>query len=155
MTSLRDAYPTSTPLPDHSPPMMPPPHMMPEGGGIPHGGVGGASAGSMDNKLPIKQVSGHDSVESYLRQIQTEGMPPQPHQQQLQPAQDPAAVQAMQLKRQQMFQAQAAAAEAKMRGIAQQENRLQAVGFVAIGMCAVFILMFFLQMRGNISFGSA
>ncbi|KAK9827005.1 hypothetical protein WJX74_003442 [Apatococcus lobatus] len=150
MTSLRDAYPTSSPLPDHSPA----PHALPDG--IPHGAAGGASAGSMDNKLPIKQVSGHDSIESYLRQIQTENMPPQQPPQPPQPgSEDPAAMQAMQLKRQQMFQAQAAAAEARMRGIAQQENRLQAVGFVAMGMCLVFAAVFFLQMRGNLSFGAA
>ncbi len=140
--------------PDHTPPMLPPPHAVPEM--VPHGAPGGSQAGGMDSKLPFKQLTGKESIESYMRDIQTDapqyGQAQAQAHSQAQAQQDPAAVQAAQIRRQQMFQAQTAAAEARMRGIAQQENRLQAVGFVAIGMCVVFIAIFFMQMRGHVNF---
>ncbi len=170
MTSLRDAYPgamggPSTNPPDHQPPAMPAPHsggmsMGGSGGGmVPHGPMGGTGAGSMDNKLPIRQIDGREPLESYLRPVQSE-MPQYPYGGpgavgpggQGQEAAAAAAAQEAQLRRQQMFQAQAAAAEAKMRGIAKQENRLQAAGLVAIGMCVVFFTIFLMQMRGHVSF---
>lgn len=117
---------------------------------IPHGPMGGQAAGSMENQMPIKQIDGRLPLEQYMQQAQ---MPQQP----LPPGyngpgpgmQDGAAAAAAAQKqqRQQLFQAQVSAAEAKMRGIAREENRMLAVGYVAIGMCVVFIALFALQLR--------
>lgn len=120
---------------------------------VPHGSMGGSNAGSMENKMPFKQIDGRQPLESYMQQP-TE-MPQQP----LPPGysgagpgtQDGAAGAAAALQRQQrqqLFQAQVNAAEAKMRGIAKEENRMQAVGYIAIGMCVVFLAVFALQLRG-------
>lgn len=156
MTSIRDAYPTSNAMASQA--HVPPPVPVPHGGGggagpIPHGGMGGSTAGSMENQMPFKQIDGREPMESYLRPVQTE-MPQQP----LPPgysgagpgSQDAAAQQAAAQKqqRQQLFQAQVSAAEAKMRGIAREENSMHAVGYVAIGMCVVFIAIFVMQLRG-------
>ena len=163
MTSLRDAYPGAMGNPpEHQPPAMPPPHsggMATGGGAVPHGPMGGAGAGAMDNKLPIRQIDGREPLESYLRAPAQTEMPQYPYGGPGAvggaPAQDAAAAQhEAQVRRQQLFQAQAAAAEAKMRGIAKQENRLQAAGLVAIGMCIVFAVVFMMQMRGHLSFAS-
>ncbi len=119
-------------------------------GAIPHGPMGGSNAGSMENKMPFKQIDGRQPLENYMQQP-TE-MPQQP----LPPGyaeagpgtQDGAAAALQRQQRQQLFQAQVNAAEAKMRGIAKEENMMQAVGYIAIGMCVVFLAVFALQLRG-------
>lgn len=159
MTSIRDAYPTAA-LPMAPQAHVPPPVPAPHGGGggsgmmmdtpIPHGPMGGQGAGSMENKLPFKQIDGREPLETFLQQ------PAQMPQQPLPPGytgpgpgtQDAAAAALQRHQRQQIFQAQVSAAEAKMRGIAKEENRMQAVGYVAIGMCLVFLAVFALQLRG-------
>lgn len=157
MTSLRDAYPASMPTggqqEGYAPPMQPTPQQpMP----IPHGAPQGSSAGSMDMKTPIRQMTAEESrlpMDQYLHQLQQQ---PQA-QAQAQPGrqqQDPYAAQMAQLQRQQLQQAQVAAAESRIRGIARQESRFQSIGFVAIGMCIVFVAIFLMQMRGHMNFSS-
>ena len=154
MTSLRDAYPAaSNPVVDqsHSPPPLPAPHggggwqnQPPPASAVPHGPMGGPTAGSMDNQLPFAPIDSRQPPESYMPQQMPQQPMPQGYNQ------DAGAQQAvLQRQRQQLAHAQMVAAEAKMRSIAKEENRMQAVGHVAIGMCLVFLAVFIIQMRGR------
>ena len=147
MTSLRDAYPSAAP--ESFAPQMPA-----QQPAIAHGAPQGSAAGSMDMKSPIRQMTAEESrlpMDQYLQQIEQQSMQA-PMRQQAPQQHDPHAAQMAQLQRQQYQQAQVAATEARIRGIARQETRFQSFGFVAIGMCIVFVAIFLMQMRGNVSF---
>lgn len=147
MTSLRDAYPGSAHMAGEQQGLPLPPQ-----GQMPHGAPGGTAAGSMDMKMPIKQMTTDDSrmpIADYLAQLEQEKQPraaPQVAQQQ-----DAYAAQMAQMQRQQVYQQQVAAAEAKMRGIARQESRFQSIGFIAIGMVIVFVAIFLMQVKGHVN----
>lgn len=145
MTSLRDAYPNAMPMSQN--PSMP---GLQGGGpqGIPHGPMGGMSAGSMDNKMPIEQIDGREPMESFLEKSRAPAYPQQQPSYPNQPHQDAATSHAASEHAIRQRMAAYQAAEAKMRGIAKEENRMQAVGYIAIGMCVVFIAIFVIQMRG-------
>lgn len=138
---------------------------MPGGGGqgqghVPHGPMGGQSAGSMNNQLPIQQMTGREDMSADTRPVGgpmpmqgamgggggggfASGPNFQPSQQQV--AQAAAYQEAV--RHQQMERARAEA-EAKMRSIAKEETRGQAIAYVALGMCIVILGLFISGQRG-------
>lgn len=160
-TPLRDAFPMAMQAAQANQGQLPDPPM--PGGNVPHGPIGGQAAGSMNNQLPpgIQQMTGREDISPGTRAVQTpmpahgpmpgqaaefsSGPSFQPSQQQV--AQAAAYQEAV---RQHQMERARADAEGRMRSIAKEEARGPAVGYVAIGMCIVIMVLCLSAQRGGL-----
>ena len=155
-TPLRDAFPMAMQAAQNNGGQVPEP--MPQqgggGGGIPHGPMGGQASGSMNNNLPIQQMTGREDMSAMTRPAGA----PMPQQADFQsgpnfapsPQQQAQAAAYQQAVRQQQIAGQRAQAEAAMRSIAKEETRSQAVAYVAIGMAVVILAVLVTNGKGSL-----
>jgi len=163
-TPLSAAYPVAMQAAQNNGGQVPDPPMQGhhQQGGMPHGPMGGQAAGSMNNQLPIQQMTGREDMSAMSRPVgspmpQQAPMPGMPGQEftsgpnfQPNPQQAAQAAAYQQAVRQQQLQQQRAQAEVLMRGIAKEETRSQAVAYIAIGMAVVILAVLVSSNRASL-----